>query len=308
MKILIITFLIVFIIYFRKVKIKWKTFFHKGFYKSSKPYGVYCYCGKQGKGKTYSVVEFLLNNSDYKIYANISSIEGIDYTYFSGFDELLKLRDEHDCIIVFDEIFTALTKTSKMNTEVLDFLSQMRKRRIIFITTAQEWLEINITLRRYCRYQIDCNMFSIFGYPILIKHLKDAEQMTWSQIDNEYIAPLIETTISHGMKSVINAYDTFEQIKTENVSAVRDKSLTNAEQKANKKAIADTTTISNGMVNGQWTQTLHKNNVNSNELDTTLRINNNITNNVVSSPPIDNDFWGDLKINDFESDNLSNEK
>lgn len=308
MKILIITFLIVFIIYFRKVKIKWKTFFHKGFYKSSKPYGVYCYCGKQGKGKTYSVVEFLLNNSDYKIYANISSIEGIDYTYFSGFDELLKLRDEHDCIIVFDEIFTALTKTSKMNTEVLDFLSQMRKRRIIFITTAQEWLEINITLRRYCRYQIDCNMFSIFGYPILIKHLKDAEQMTWSQIDNEYIAPLIETTISHGMKSVINAYDTFEQIKTENVSAVRDKSLTNAEQKANKKAIADTTTISNGMVNGQWTQTLHKNNVNSNELDTTLRINNDISNNVVSSPPIDNDFWGDLKINDFESDNLSNEK
>lgn len=308
MKILIITFLIVFIIYFRKVKIKWKTFFHKGFYKSSKPYGVYCYCGKQGKGKTYSVVEFLLNNSDYKIYANISSIEGIDYTYFSGFDELLKLRDEHDCIIVFDEIFTALTKTSKMNTEVLDFLSQMRKRRIIFITTAQEWLEINITLRRYCRYQIDCNMFSIFGYPILIKHLKDAEQMTWSQIDNEYIAPLIETTISHGMKSVINAYDTFEQIKTENVSAVRDKSLTNAEQKANKKAIADTTTISNGMVNGQWTQTLHENNVNSNELDTSLHINNDISNNVVSSPPIDNDFWGDLKINDFESDNLSNEK
>lgn len=308
MKILIITFLIVFIVYFRKVKIKWKTFFHKGFYKSAKPYGVYCYCGKQGKGKTYSVVEFLLNNSDYKIYANISSIEGIDYTYFSGFDELLKLRDEHDCIIVFDEIFTALTKTSKMNTEILDFLSQMRKRRIIFITTAQEWLEINITLRRYCRYQIDCNMFSIFGYPILIKHLKDAEQMTWSQNDNEYIAPLIETTISHGMKSVINAYDTFEQIKTENVSAVRDKSLTNAEQKANKKAIADTTTISNGMVNGQWTQILHKNNVNSNELDTTLHINNNTSNNIVSSSSIDNDFWGDLKINDFESDNLSNEK
>lgn len=308
MKILIITFLIVFIVYFRKVKIKWKTFFQRGFFKDAKPYGVYCYCGKQGKGKTYSVVEFLLNNSDYKIYANISSIEGINYTYFSGFDELLKLRDEHDCIIVFDEIFTALTKTSKMNTEVLDFLSQMRKRRIIFITTAQEWLEINITLRRYCRYQIDCNMFSIFGYPILIKHLKDAEQMTWSQNDNEYIAPLIETTISHGMKSVINAYDTFEQIKTENVSAVRDKSLTNAEQKANKKAIADTTTISNGMVNGQWTQTLHENNVNSNKLDTSLHINNDTSNKFVSSSSIDNDFWGDLKINDFESDNLSNEK
>ena len=51
MKILIITFLIVFIVYFRKVKIKWKTFLRRGFYKSAKPYGVYCYCGKQGKGK-----------------------------------------------------------------------------------------------------------------------------------------------------------------------------------------------------------------------------------------------------------------
>lgn len=301
MKILLLCFLAVFLIYFRKVKIKWKTFFRRGFFKDAKPYGVYCYCGKQGKGKTYSVVEFLLNNSDCKIFSNIKSIQGIEYTYFSGFDELLKLRDEHDCIIVFDEIFTALTKTSKMNTDVLDFLSQMRKRRIIFITTAQEWLEINITLRRYCRYQIDCNMISIFGYPILIKHLKDAEQMTWSQNDNEYIAPLIETTISHGMKSVITSYDTFEQIDTKNTGARRYNKCDGA--------IADTTTISNGMVNGQWTQTLHKNKSISNNIDTILHTDDDISSDSVVSPTfIDNDFWGDLKIKDFESENAQNEK
>ena len=144
--------LIIALIYnFRNVRIKFKTFFKKGFKPNRGKFGVYCYCGKQGSGKTYSVVEFLRNNRDKKIYANISSLKDIDYTYFSGFDELLKLRSEHDCIIFFDEIFTALTKTSKMTSEVLDFLSQMRKRRIIFLTTAQEWLEINITLRRYCR-------------------------------------------------------------------------------------------------------------------------------------------------------------
>ena len=90
----------------------------------------------------------------------------------------------------------------------------MRKRRIVFLTTAQEWLEINITLRRYCRYQIECKMYNILGLGILIKSMYDAEQLKWSNDDNEYIAPLIETTISKCNLSVAKAYDTFEQIKT----------------------------------------------------------------------------------------------
>lgn len=199
---------------FRKTKIKLKTFFKKGFAPKRGKFGVYCYCGKQGSGKTYSAVEFLLNNSKMPIYSNVESIKGIDYEYFNGFDKLLELRDKTDCIIFYDEIFTALTKTSRINSEVLDFLSQMRKRRIIFITTAQEWLEINITLRRYCRFQIECSMLNLLGLGILIKRMYDAEQLKWSNDDNEYIAPLVETTISKCNLKVANSYDTFEQIKT----------------------------------------------------------------------------------------------
>lgn len=209
-----IVVIIILLIKFRHTKIKWKTFFKKGFAPKRGKFGVYCYCGKQGSGKTYSVVEFLNQNKDIPIYANISTLKGIDYTYFNGFDQLLQLRDKSDCIIVYDEIFTALTKSSKMSTEVLDFLSQMRKRRIIFLTTAQEWLEINITLRRYCRYQIECRMINLFGLGILIKHCYNAEQMKWSQEDNEYVAPLEETTISKCNVAVSQKYDTFEQIKT----------------------------------------------------------------------------------------------
>lgn len=209
-------FLLIFIILikFRHTKIKWKSFLRKGFAPKRGKFGVYCYCGKQGSGKTYSCVEFLLNNSNLPIYANIKSMTGLDYTYFEGFDELLNLRDKTDCIIFYDEIFTALTRGSKLNTDVLDFLSQMRKRRIIFITTAQEWLEINMTLRRYCRYQIECKMINFLGLGLLFKHLYDAEQMKWSQNDNEYIAPLIETTISKCNIKVANSYDTFEQINS----------------------------------------------------------------------------------------------
>ncbi len=212
--ILIIMFIIALFYCLRNTKIKWRTFLKKGFAPKRGKFGVYCYCGKQGQGKTYSVVEYLKEHKDMEIYANIKSIEGIDYTYFSGFDELLKLRDKTDCIIVYDEIFTALTKTSRINQDVLDFLSQMRKRRIIFLTTAQEWLEINITLRRYCRYQIDCKMLNILGLGILIKNMYDAEQMKWSQLDNEYIAPLDTRTISKCNLCIARMYDTFEQIKT----------------------------------------------------------------------------------------------
>ena len=213
---MLILIAIVFLLFkLRKVKVKWRTFFRKGFRAVRGKFGVYCYCGKQGKGKTYSVVEFLQSlPSNTEIYSNISTVKGIDYTYFNGFDDLLKLRDKTDCIIVYDEIFTALTKSSKINTDVLDFLSQMRKRRIIFLTTAQEWLEINITLRRYCRYQINCNMRSLGFFGIIIKSFYDAEQMKWSQLDNEYVAPLIQLSLSKCNVKVANAYDTFEQIKT----------------------------------------------------------------------------------------------
>lgn len=205
-----------YIIKTQHIKVKIKTFFRKGFAPNRGQFGVYCFCGKQGQGKTYSVVEFLKENKDKEIYANLKSIKGVNYTYFEGFEELLKLQDKKDCIIVYDEIFTALTKTSRINQDVLSFLSQMRKRKIIFLTTAQEWLEINMTLRRYCRYQIECKMKSIpiIKLGILIKRFYDAELMKWSPNDNEYMAPLLSTTISKCNVSTANMYDTREEIKT----------------------------------------------------------------------------------------------
>lgn len=203
------------ILYQNKIRIKWKTFLKKGFKIEKGPYGVYCYDGKQGNFKTYSVVEYLLQNKDKRIYSNVKSIKGVKYTPIGDIDDLLALRSETDCIIFFDEIFTAITKSSRVNsdTEIMDFLSQMRKRRIIFLTTAQEWLELDITLRRYCRYRIHCEAFNLPFLTLIIKTFSDAEHMKWSNEENEYVAPLLETTISKPNLYVANSYDTFETIK-----------------------------------------------------------------------------------------------
>lgn len=209
-----ITIVLVYYCWANHIKIKWLSFLKKGFVPDRGKFGVYCFCGKQGQGKTLNIVNYLKEHQDKKIFCNIKSLKGIEYTYFDGFDELLKLRNERDCIIVYDEIFTALTRTSKMNTDVLDFLSQMRKRKIIFLTSAQEWLEINITLRRYCRYQIDCKMINLFGIGIIKKVFYDAELLKWDNLQNEYVAPVIETVYEKTNLKTAEMYNTYETINT----------------------------------------------------------------------------------------------
>lgn len=217
------------------VNVDFVSFIKKGFSARRGKFGVYCFCGKQGSGKTFCTVNFLRKNCNMPIYSNIE-LEGIHYNHFDGFDELLKINDHH-CIIVFDEIFTALTKNTRMSNDVLSFLSQMRKKEVIFITTAQEWLEINITLRRYVRYQIDCNIVNILPFSIMVETYHDGEQMRWSQEENDYIAPIVATKISKMEFATALMYDTNQVIgttlKVDSKKALSDKtpSISNISQK-----------------------------------------------------------------------------
>lgn len=119
-------------------------------------------------------------------------------------------------IIFYDEIFTLLEKAKTLDKEILSFLSQLRKRQIILITTAQEWLEINITFRRYIRFQIDCNMISLpfLKTAICINCINDGDLITWDNNINEYVAPRVQTNIFKGNRYIVDAYDTFETIST----------------------------------------------------------------------------------------------
>lgn len=239
LKFIIIIFIIV-LVYFcytNKIKIKFKTFFKKGFKVNKGIFGIYCYCGFQGNGKTYSCVEYLLDNySNLQIFSNVH-IKNINYTHFEGFNELLLLKDSIDMsnslnndfiifkgskipfdrtkqiVFVYDEIFSVLARGDKLSKPVLNFITQMRKRKFILLTTAQIWNDIPITWRRTTRYQIDCKLIRFLGLNLLIKIFHDAEQMKWSNDEQEFIAPIISTTISHTRKFVADSYDTFEVIK-----------------------------------------------------------------------------------------------
>lgn len=245
---------IIFGIYYcirNKIKIKFKTFFKKGFKVKKGIYGIYCYVGFQGDGKTYSCCEYVLDNySNIQLFSNVK-INNINYTYYEGFDGLLKLRDSIDMakyfnrnyiifngnkipfqydkqiVFIYDEIFSELQRGSKIDNNVLDFITQMRKRGFILLTTAQIWSDIPITWRRLTRFQIDCKMRNFLGINILIKTFHDAEQMKWSNDDQEFVAPIISTTITHTRKYIADSYDTFQLIHNKNSSFLADTKFDN---------------------------------------------------------------------------------
>lgn len=188
-------------------------------------------------GKTYSAVKFCIEEKQRRnciIITNVTSFQVFkDTVYITDITELinyvldycsnLPLEETPNILIFFDEIFTILEKGTRINKEILSFISQLRKRKIIFITTAQEWLEINVTFRRYVRYQVDCNMFSfpIFKTAFLLNAINDGEQLKWSNEENEYVAPRIQTNFSKGNLSIIESYDTFETISTNNTTKTK---------------------------------------------------------------------------------------
>lgn len=242
---ILILIIITFYFYKHKIFIRLDTFFRKGFSKNDDKFGVYCFTGKQGDGKTYSLVDMLsyTGKNHIKI-CNIYSL-CIHHDYCFGIDNLSnflqnnpnintndffiyepdfnKIQDFiENCenpqayVIVFDEIFTLIEK-GKLSKDCLSFLSQMRKRGLIFYTTCQEWLELNVTFRRYVRYQVACKMYNIkiLNFAICVNEINNAYEMKWDNFENEYICPVIRTNVKKCSKALADSYDTYEIIKTE---------------------------------------------------------------------------------------------
>lgn len=205
-----------------KVIIRFDTFFRKGFKKYHDKYGVFCWVGKQGDGKSYSCADFITEIrgnkkviTNQKKYADLNKdfciYEPNFYTIISKFNDGTYDRDY---IIFYDELFTLLEK-GKLHKNILTFISQLRKREIYLLTTVQEWLDINVTFRRYVRYQIDCSMFNFLGlFALSINQIHDGYQMHWDNLENEYVAPVIKTTIKKCSKRIADSYDTFEVINS----------------------------------------------------------------------------------------------
>ena len=224
-----ILFIVFFMLYCYRshLKIDLRTFLRRGFAKHDEDFGLYTYTGKQGEGKTYSAIRFIEKQrllNDYIVITNVHSYCCDNVIYMDNIIELIDFvkrnhgKNGKKYLIFFDEIFTVLMKGQSVNIDILAFLAQLRKRSIVFVTTAQEWSEIPITFRRFCRYQISCHMFNVplLNFVVCWNRVNDGYNARWNSDIQDFEAPLLQTNISKGNVDVIKKYDTYEVIKNFN--------------------------------------------------------------------------------------------
>lgn len=201
---------------YNKIYVDFGSFFRRSLPLDMGIFGVYCFVGKQGSGKTYALVKYIHKHAaDKTIYSNLT-LHGVEYKRLESVTHLLSLRNEKNVIIVYDEILNLLNDKSiprDIRDELMEFLSQQRKMKNILLTTSQEWLNVPIEFRRFVRIIVDCKTRPLGRWGgILQEEYSDGYEITWSNIENEYVAPRISQKYSKYERRFMLLYDTYERI------------------------------------------------------------------------------------------------
>lgn len=125
-------------------------------------YGVTCYCGRQGSGKTIGVVEQLerikMQYPECLVCTNINYInQDIPLTSWL---QLLYLRNgDKGVVFVIDEVQNNGLDWTKFPETLLRVITMQRKQKIKIFLTSQVYKNVVIQLRRQCFDVIECKTF-----------------------------------------------------------------------------------------------------------------------------------------------------
>lgn len=193
-----------------KIYLDVKSFFREGIKVTDSIYGVYCFTGFQGSGKTMNAVEFLLRNAPSggaaKIHTNIDSLK-IPHHYISCVSDLNP--SWRDCFVVIDEVHKAYPKNCRTDMFFYSFLQESRKHHRVVIIITQEWKEVPMWLRRPCKLIVGNHR--VIGN-ILCEEVQDARTMRWSEEENDYVCDTVQRNLKKWNKCVASLYDTEETI------------------------------------------------------------------------------------------------
>ena len=138
-------------------------------------YGCWFFVGKQGSGKTMSLVETLERLR--KRYPKLKIYTNFGYTYETA--PLLKLTDLlnrdlynglYGTVFVIDEIQNEFSASTSRDfpESVLSLVTQQRKNHILILTTSQVFTRVSKPLREQCYRAIECK--TLFGRYTMCKH------------------------------------------------------------------------------------------------------------------------------------------
>lgn len=127
-------------------------------------YGLTIYCGRQGGGKSISMVEYL--DRIKKIYPNCMIVTNFNYIRqdmpFTDWRQFTTLRNGTDGIIfAIDELQNEYNSTNWQDfpEEILSVVTQQRKQRIKIVATSQVFTRVVKQLREQCYEVVECKTF-----------------------------------------------------------------------------------------------------------------------------------------------------
>lgn len=147
------------------------------------PYhGVYCFCGKQGSGKTLSAVRLVSNiYLDYKnvylvtnISINTDILTHIPKDNIIPFTRYYQLFMNYDKPVIFliDEAHLLFNSLESKNADLNMFtvISQNRKRQRVFVLTSQVFSRLQLVMREQINTIISCNTYLNFITHCVVYH------------------------------------------------------------------------------------------------------------------------------------------
>lgn len=147
------------------------------------PYhGVYCFCGKQGSGKTLSAVRMISNifldyNDVYlvtNVDINTNILNHIKDENIIKFERYYQLFFNYNkpTIFLIDEAHILFNSLESKNADVNMFqvISQNRKRQRIFVLTSQVFSRLQLVMREQINTIVDCHTYLNFLTHCVVYH------------------------------------------------------------------------------------------------------------------------------------------
>lgn len=197
--------------------LEYKRLFRKAHPEYFDPDGIIVFCGKQGAGKTLSLVQYVQKlcekYPDVKVCSNMELTlpPGIELFPWEGVKSFTDISNGYAGVIyVIDEIhleFNSL-ESKKMDSSVFTTVSQQRKQRKHIVGTSQVFSRIAKPFREQFKYAIDCR--SYFGC-FQINTLVDARNAT--EKDGEIVASSLRRFFWFHRPELYGSYDTYAVMK-----------------------------------------------------------------------------------------------
>lgn len=199
------------------MRVDWKSLF-KHYTRPKKglfPVGSRVYIGRQGKGKTLSMVNYAYRIKqaypNCAIFSNII-LQDIKYVYLDNDERVSQALEfqngENGVLVLLDEAHLMFNTKTGIPIDVLTAISQQRKDRRRIVFSSQIWNEMDMSIRKQVQEVVNCRKIGRFQFNTVY----DGESIRLDKSDYTYVMDKLFSEIFKHNDEYYSRYDTYQKI------------------------------------------------------------------------------------------------